>query len=101
MARKPRAASRRVTKTVTGADTWSGPIQVRIGALYGRVSGSFAGHVSVQRSHDNGTTWTFVCVLPAGAAPVHIENVVLNAWYRIGFGATGYVSGAADVELAQ
>ena len=97
------AISRRVTKTLTGADQWSDPLAMRTGAFYVAVTGTFSRRVTVQRSHDNGVTWTFVQALPAGGGPWQIENVVAGAWYRVGFRASDgdYASGTAEVELAQ
>ena len=99
----PRAAARRVTKTLSAADTWTSPLPTQPGGVYLDVTGTFAGWIAVQRSHDNGATWKHVCFVLSGAAPRHIENVVQGAWYRGGFASTGpgYVSGSATVELAQ
>ena len=96
-----RAASRRVTKTITAASMWTGPLVARIGKVYVSVTGAFTHYVTVQRSHDNGAVWTFVRILPPGGGPVYVENVVDGAWYRIGFDSDGFTSGSAAVELAQ
>ena len=101
MAITPRTASRLSRATLSAASTWSSPLTARPGGVYVEVTGTFERYVTIQRSHDDGASWKFVGIYPAGGAPRHIENVVDRAWYRAGFTAAGYASGTATVELAQ
>ena len=99
-------ASRLTRATLDGIgedDTrYTSPLSVRPGLVYVRLSGTWAGWLTVQRSHNDGALYTPLQRLPAGGGPWHIENAVDRAWYRVGFVADGdYVSGSAEVEIAQ
>lgn len=99
-------ASRLTRATLDGIgdeDTrWTGPLVARIGNVYVRVTGTFGYFVTLQRSHDDGQTWTTVRPVYPGGAPMHVENAVSGAWYRLGFTeADDYESGEAEAELAQ
>ena len=96
------AASRRTTAALAAGPAWSGNFNAKIGKVYVAAFGTWAGWLTLQRSHDNGSNWSFVARIPAGAAPRHVENVVTGAWYRLGFAAADdYTSGTANVEMAQ
>jgi hypothetical protein len=97
-----------VTQLLAGQDQFTDPIRVTGVGEQARqyittVSGTWMGRLTLQRSHDDGVTWTEFFFWTANVGPGQVEAEPLDnetVLLRIGFIAADYVSGSAQVTIS-
>ena len=94
-----RYRGQKASASLTAANTYTAPLRV-LGTANIWISGTWAGTITLQATHDGGATWIDVQAYTANAVDARYEPEVGIA-YRLGFKAGEYTSGTAAVRISQ
>jgi hypothetical protein len=87
--------------SLTAANTYTAPLRV-LGEANIWISGTWAGTITLQATHDDGATWIDVPFANYTANTVDmVYEPEVGVAYRLGFKAGAYTSGTAVVRISQ
>lgn len=95
-----------VTKTITGADEFTDPIEIEHDVLSGRdrldasiKAGTFAATITVQRRFAGETTWRDLDPAFTAAVERIVDTIATGTQHRIGVKAGDFTSGTIEVRM--